>query len=530
MQALGVSWGDRKGRRRAALAAVTATALLVPGTGFGQADARSAHASVLQQVIVQALPDALGKAEHAVAAAGGTITRKLGIVNGFSATVPSGTTLDSSDGVLAVTPDRVLRLQGSDYDPTTDAGAPAALENQTGASAYWAQGLYGQGVGVALIDSGGWGVDGLRQNVFYGPDLTPQALTPRSSFRDTYGHGTMMASIIAGRTDNAARPYSDPSQYVGIAPEANLVSVKVADALGVTTESSVVAGVDWAVQHKDDNGLNIRVINLSVGIPGRLPPRPAGRGRRARLVLRPDGRGLHRQQRGVHGRPAGSGPVRHRRGRPGRQRGGLVLQHRQRLQPRPRPGRTRHARDRPARPGQLHRPALRQHRRGRRHALPRQRHLRGDGCDRGAAALVISQHPGITPDQVKALLKSTAQPLDGETSATEGSGALDLGAAVDAAVPNAGQKLPPRVRLPVLPHPLVRRHVGQQQRLAATVLDVHRRRAAPRQQLERQHLDGQRLERQRLERLGVERQRLERLAVERVPLERKHLGRQHVEQ
>ena len=440
MQAYGVSWGDRKGRRRAALAAATATALLMPGTGLGQAGASGAHASVLQQVIVQALPDALAKAEHAVSAAGGTITRKLGIVNGFSATVPSGTTLGHSDGVLAVTPDRVLHLQGSAYDPTTDAGAPAALESQTGASAYWDKGLYGQGVGIALIDSGVVPVDGLRQNVFYGPDLTPQGLIPALKLRDTFGHGTMMASIIAGRTDAAARPYSDPSQYVGIAPEANLVSVKVADAVGITTESSVVAGVDWAVQHKDDNNLNIRVLNLSVGIPGRnyvFDPLAAA-------VERAWAYGLTVvASTGNNGSSAVDLPA----ADPydiavGAQDGTAVASF----------SNTGNGYNRGpdlVAPGThvvgLRDPGSYIDQRYGKTGEVGDTLFRGSGTSEatavtaGAAALIISQHPGITPDQVKALLKGTAQPLDGETTATEGAGALNLDAAVSAPVPYASQ-------------------------------------------------------------------------------------------
>ena len=56
MQALGVSWGDRKGRRRSiAMMAVVAAAVL-PAPSL--AGAPAAHKTVLQQVIVQATKDA----------------------------------------------------------------------------------------------------------------------------------------------------------------------------------------------------------------------------------------------------------------------------------------------------------------------------------------------------------------------------------------------------------------------------------------------------------------------------------------
>ena len=43
------------------------------------------------------------------------------------------------------------------------------------------------------------------------------------------------------------------------------MSVKVADALGQTDVSQVLAAIDWVVQHQNDNGMNIRVLNLSYG-------------------------------------------------------------------------------------------------------------------------------------------------------------------------------------------------------------------------------------------------------------------------
>jgi serine protease AprX len=268
MYAAGVSWADRRGRKRAIFALATATALIVPvSTSGGQS-----RAPGLAQVIVQALPGGLGQAERAVRAAGGTVTRELTVINGFAAVLPGGThaSLGAADGVKVVTADRPLHVLSSAYTPGTDPGSPTALQNATGAGTYWANGFYGQGVGVAVIDSGVVPEDGLRHNVFYGPDFSPQVADPALKFLDTYGHGTFMASLIAGHADAATRPYSNPANYVGMAPEATLVSVKVADALGNTTESAVVAGVEWVIQHMYDNQLgvnNIRVINLSVGVP-----------------------------------------------------------------------------------------------------------------------------------------------------------------------------------------------------------------------------------------------------------------------
>jgi serine protease AprX len=278
MEIPGVSWGDRKGSKRGAAAVLLAAAVLVVPSGYGAAGGAPAAAALAavdesgpQQVIVQATAGNLSLAERAVRDAGGVVTRELNLVNGFAATMPAGSSASvaSADGVLAVTPDLPLHVQSVDYSPS-DAGSPTSLQAATGASTYWQHGFYGQGVGIAVIDSGVVPEDGLRRNVYYGPDFSPEVSDTSLKFLDTYGHGTFMASLIAGRSDAASRPYTNTANYVGIAPEATLVSVKVADALGNTTESAVVAGVEWVVQHMYDTSIgvnNIRVINLSVGVP-----------------------------------------------------------------------------------------------------------------------------------------------------------------------------------------------------------------------------------------------------------------------
>ena len=79
---------------------------------------------------------------------------------------------------------------------------------------------------------------------------------------DSYGHGTHVAGIIAGNGGN--RPDSDAlhGNYVGVAPDANLISVKVADEKGDATLLDVIYGLQFAVDNKD--AYNIRVINLSL--------------------------------------------------------------------------------------------------------------------------------------------------------------------------------------------------------------------------------------------------------------------------
>jgi serine protease AprX len=76
-----------------------------------------------------------------------------------------------------------------------------------------------------------------------------------------------MAGIIAGRANGATsgKYAGDDKNFLGMAPDAKIISLKVADSHGATDVSQVIAAISWVVQHKNDNGLNIRVLNLSYG-------------------------------------------------------------------------------------------------------------------------------------------------------------------------------------------------------------------------------------------------------------------------
>ena len=138
----------------------------------------------------------------------------------------------------------------------------------TGARAYWKAGFTGKGVDIAIIDSGVAPVEGLSApgKVILGPDLSFESQDPSTRYIDTNGHGSHLAAIIAGRDSTATGDYAnDKTSFLGMAPDARLVSLKVADARGNTDVSQVIAAINWVVQHKNDNGLNIRVLTIAFG-------------------------------------------------------------------------------------------------------------------------------------------------------------------------------------------------------------------------------------------------------------------------
>jgi serine protease AprX len=139
-----------------------------------------------------------------------------------------------------------------------------SVEQVIGAQNAWQNGADGTGVGVAVLDRGVMPVTGLDAagKVTYGPDLSFDSQDPQTASVDGYGHGTAMASIIAG---------NDGGSYVGVAPNAHIVSVKVGATNGAADVSQVIAGIDWVVQHANDPGMNIKVLNLSLGTDSSQP-------------------------------------------------------------------------------------------------------------------------------------------------------------------------------------------------------------------------------------------------------------------
>ena len=145
---------------------------------------------------------------------------------------------------------------------SADAAAPAVLAD-IAAQQY---GLDGAGIGVAVIDSGVSDHQDLHSST--NPDQSRVVYSESfvdgdSSTADGYGHGTHVAGIIGGNGSASASGYE--RQYKGIAPGANIINLRVLDATGGGSDSSVIAAIDRAIDLKDV--YNIRVINLSLGRP-----------------------------------------------------------------------------------------------------------------------------------------------------------------------------------------------------------------------------------------------------------------------
>jgi serine protease AprX len=153
---------------------------------------------------------------------------------------------------LIVTPDAAVSVEDASYAGASH--APSAVFPQTtGATALWANGVDGSGVTVAVLDTGIDRLPDFGNRIIGGVDLSGEG----NAFQDSYGHGTFVAGLVAGNG------VSSNGAYKGEAPGANLVSVKVAGASGVTDLATVISGINWVVTHRDQYG--IRVLNISLG-------------------------------------------------------------------------------------------------------------------------------------------------------------------------------------------------------------------------------------------------------------------------
>ena len=215
------------------------------------ADAAAAPASTLHVIVRESVP-ATDDAEQLVKDLGGNVTHELPIIGGFSAQLPGSALADlaRSEWVSLVWGDGQIRMSGS-----------TSPYNSQDPNTFWRQsirlnqvdGLYdGTGVTVALLDTGVSQSGDLGNRVLARVDLTPD----HDGF-DRYGHGTHLSGIIAG-TGAASG-----GQWRGVAPGANLVSVKVAGSDGSTDVSVVIAGLQWVVSNRAT--YNIRILNLAFG-------------------------------------------------------------------------------------------------------------------------------------------------------------------------------------------------------------------------------------------------------------------------
>lgn len=192
------------------------------------------------------------------------VTAELPIINGFAVEVNPG-----ADGSILP---NLNKVAGEGYSVVMDQqmgipeGEMVDLENtmkplmdnanQTlGVDTLHAQGITGKDVTVCVIDTGIAQHPDVKDRIIGFHDL----VNGRTEAYDDQGHGSHCAGIVAGSGE------SSNGKFVGVAPEAKLVGVKVLDSRGSGSFSNVIKGIQWAVENKEKYGID--VISMSLGGP-----------------------------------------------------------------------------------------------------------------------------------------------------------------------------------------------------------------------------------------------------------------------
>jgi serine protease AprX len=201
---------------------------------------------------------------------GGRVSSNLDIIKGVGASLtsdqvknllhnPKISSVFPNDGVQAVDHQTARTKKEKDSLPETN------YPDVVGADVVWEAGVTGDGVAVAVIDSGLEELDGLDDNIFGENRIIAwiDMVDGKHKPVDKSGHGTHIAGIIANSQ------VGGDGEWNGIAPGVNLVGVQVLDKNGFGTYEQVIQGIQWVLDHQDE--YNIRIINLSLVSPVQSP-------------------------------------------------------------------------------------------------------------------------------------------------------------------------------------------------------------------------------------------------------------------
>ena len=246
----------------------TSTATYPAGSLFAraQADPRSSF-----QVIIQLKSTALQDGTWKFAGGYGRLRHSFHLIDGISVTLPGWVILYIAEhpqyfGAVSISEDKPLSLLGQT--------GPSNWQSVVGADTLWshpavtcplsalglpldptctplAAYLAPQAPGIAIVDSG---IDPSKAADFGSRVVARVNFASDNASGDPEGHGTMVAGVAAG----SANSYSGG----GVAQNAPLVDLRVANVHGEAQTSDVIAALDWVLQNHAT--YNIRVVNLSL--------------------------------------------------------------------------------------------------------------------------------------------------------------------------------------------------------------------------------------------------------------------------
>ncbi|MGM9924745.1 MAG: S8 family peptidase [Bacillus sp. (in: firmicutes)] len=127
-----------------------------------------------------------------------------------------------------------------------------------GAPHFWQREYKGQGVVVAVLDTGcDMNHPDLKGRIIGGKNFTNENGGDPANFNDTNGHGTHVAGIIAADENG--------SGLVGVAPKAQLLIGKILDKNGAGSYQHILDALFYVIRWRGPNGEKVRIVNLSLG-------------------------------------------------------------------------------------------------------------------------------------------------------------------------------------------------------------------------------------------------------------------------
>lgn len=129
------------------------------------------------------------------------------------------------------------------------------------APAVWEQAQHGKGTVVAILDTGCQSDHpDLQGRIISGRNFTPDFNSDANDFSDNNGHGTHVAGTVAA----SLRPNG---KIVGVAPETQLLILKVLNGEGAGDYEGIINGIHYAIDWRGPNGEKTTVISMSLGGP-----------------------------------------------------------------------------------------------------------------------------------------------------------------------------------------------------------------------------------------------------------------------
>lgn len=229
-------------------------------SGLRERRRRSNNSEEMVQVILQLNGEPSGSLKTLLKRNGIRVRSEFRNLDAKAVELPASVVeeLESYSEIEFISTDSEISSLGSGHiEHTTGADLVRSQTLPDGSKNYT---LDGTGIGIAVLDSGVYAshqsfsdANG-KSRVVFGKDFTGEGRTD-----DPYGHGTHVAAAAVGSSLVAK------GKYTGVAPNANVINLRVLNSKGTGKVSSLLTALDWVMANRKP--YNIRVVNMSLGMP-----------------------------------------------------------------------------------------------------------------------------------------------------------------------------------------------------------------------------------------------------------------------